>query len=192
MMRHRAVADVGGYHENHCTADDHMLFNRMIMQGYRLAILPEKLLRYRRSAGQMTQTQSSAQQRDALEARRLYVRWLLDEDVAAPMLEQVGALQVAMGEPPADDIAEALLVTRRIREACLRNCDALGQSEINRRSRGALLYHARRLGSAGRQREARLAWREAWRCGRALTADRRVWRVGARLTLDRLAGVASS
>lgn len=191
IMRRTTLEALGGYDESVECADDYDLFTRVLMGGGRVGVLPERLLRYRRTPGQISHSRVEQQREEAAAVRRRYIGWLVGEEPSPDLVEAVAALQVARGAPPgADTLLQAVPLLRRIRRRCAGETGAGEARQMERQSREALLYHTARLREQRRTREAWRLWREAQRCGPDAWRRRAVW--GEAMRLVRAGGGGAS
>lgn len=73
LFRKRAVLDAGGYQYSYNnTVEDYDLWSRLVLRGYRLANLPDALVRYRIHPGQLKATQLRDTIRGVLAVKRKY------------------------------------------------------------------------------------------------------------------------
>lgn len=166
MMRRQRMEEIGAYDPAFLHAEDYDLFTRILMAGGRVAMLPERLIRYRRTAGQISSLHVDQQQSAGAEIRRRYLRWLLNADHPAETIRAATRLQAAHGDSPdTRSLHPALLLVRAIRQECAARADAASAREIAKRVRDALLYHAANLRTQGRLADAGAVWAEAARSG---------------------------
>lgn len=178
IMRRSMLERVGGYRPEIDCADDYDLFTRILEVGGRIGILPERLIRYRRYAGQISNKRVDRQLAQAREVRRRYVSWLTGREVGAEIAEAASELQRQTGRPPPSGLLRgALAVQLAVQRAVAADAPRSERAELRDRSREALLYHARELRRAGRTRDAAAVWRGALTRGGWYRDG--VWREGA-------------
>jgi GT2 family glycosyltransferase len=191
IMRRDMLRRIGGYDASVQCADDHDLFTRVLMHGGRISLLPERLLRYRRSAAQISSARLLEQERESVAVRQRYIGWLTGSAPSAEMVTAVARLQVPFGPSPASgDITGALRVVRRVRR---RSADAgavTGTKDIDQRLLDALIHHVERLREGGRQGDAAKVWWAAVRCGMSAWRRRSLWGEAARLARAGLRQIA--
>lgn len=177
LMRRAPVVAIRGYDAGVPYAQDHDLWTRAVMAGGKAALLPERLTRYRRSAGQITCTRAAEQDQCGLRVRQRYLHWLLGREVP---LEHIDAMRRILGtrgssSPPC--FGEGLWLVQEVRRAMLRRSDRAPRrairreiSEALRREAVAALYYdgtprrsARSLYAAICAAPARLLERRVWR-----------------------------
>ena len=153
LMRRGAVEAVGGYDERFAIAQDYALLARLIESGGRVAILPRRLVRYRRGAGSLTQAQRPEMLEEGSRIRGEYNRWLLGEAVEPHRLER--AVRFFTTDPLSEDDAAHLpatlsLIRRQARAA------ARGGSLAGRRAIRDAVLRQMRFRSDDARREGRL------------------------------------
>lgn len=162
IMRRSMLERVRGYRPEIDCADDYDLFTRILEAGGRIGILPERLLRYRRSEGQISSRRVERQVAQAREVRRRYVSWLSGLDVTAETAEAASELQTPGGDPPSPEmLRRALAVQLAVQRGAETAADRSERADLRDRSRQALLHHARALRRLGRPRDAAAVWRAA-------------------------------
>lgn len=167
-IRRDDLLAIGGYDDDLPCAQDHDLLARLIMSGRRIAVLPRRLVRYRRSERQITHRQGDLQLACGLRVRRRFVPWLLETEHPPPD-ESLEAVRRLLGYEDPRQVAcidEALTLIRALRSRVLRDADAEARRTIDRLLRAALLHQARCLlhEPADVRRSVAFA-RQAWRCG---------------------------
>jgi len=177
MFRRDTVLAVGGYDPNVRYAQDHDLWTRLVMAGGRAAVLRERLLRYRRAPGQITDVKAAEQHEFGLGVRLRYLEWLLGRPVSR--LETEGMMQL-MGWGPVEAVEDPRAAVRLVREVwrrCRRGAEKASRRRIDLETRTALLRRARNCAHEGRAPDvaALLTWSAA-RTGWGSLKDRRVWR----------------
>ena len=176
LFRRTAFDAAGGYQAG--KAEDYDLFARMLVGGAGVGIVPERLVRYRLSAGQMTRASADAQRADAGAVRHRYTAWASGGiESSADLLANVNLLQVPGPTPPADPAAVERAEGLRRRFA---------SPDVNRRARAAYLHHAAAHRRAGSHDAAAALLRAASACGGPMHPG--VLRGRLRATLARLAG----
>lgn len=185
LMRRAPVAALCGYDARVPYAQDHDLWTRVIMAGGKAALLPERLTRYRRTAGQITCTHASEQDECGLGVRQRYLRWILGRDVP---IEQIDAMRRILGDEFSQTIPQfsgGLSLLHEVRRWALRHSSRAAQQEIRRTISHALrrraviaLYHENQPAIAAQSLLA------AVRSAPALLLETRTWR--------RWAGVAKA
>lgn len=160
MMRRETLEAVGGYDDvEH--AEDYDLFTRILIHGGRIDILPARLVRYRRSEGQISARHAGTQREQALWIRRRYVAWLTGRDVTAELAEAASVLQSRNGSLPAPEMLRpAIRLQRAIQRSASRSAPR-GAEEVARAARPLLVHNAMRLRREGRVADAASVWRFA-------------------------------
>lgn len=186
-MRREALDAIGGYDESLPYAQDHDLVARAVLAGRTVAVLPERLLLYRRGAGQVTKSAADEQARCGLTVRRRYLSRLLGEPVGADAAERVRRL-LQPDRPDLGDLRDEVPLAKRLRRRFARDADARGRDAVNRHFRDRLLEHAH--DAVFRRRRPRVAAAltlAAMSSGPATLADSRVWRRFGRIAFAPLA-----
>lgn len=76
LARRELFDRLGGYDASFRYAQDHELVTRAVMQGHRLSVVPEPLVRYRRGPHQVTHRHRAEQERCSLAVRQRHLAWL--------------------------------------------------------------------------------------------------------------------
>jgi GT2 family glycosyltransferase len=120
MVRADFIRGLGGYDSRFEVAQDYDLWARVVAAGGKLAVLPERLLRYRMSASQMTARRRPVMDREVLEIAFRQTRWALQEP-ELPLEAVREMLRVYHGEPEPSPAAvqRGLALARRVTEACV-------------------------------------------------------------------------
>jgi hypothetical protein len=162
------------------------------MAGGRIDILPERLVRYRRSPGQISARRVERQLEQAPAIRGRYVRWLAGEDAAPPVVEASAALQAPGAPPPAHELLRAALgLQLAVRDGAVTRGERSDRKLVESHGRSALLSHVEKLRAAGRTRDAAAVWRAALRIG-AGWRDARTARAALGLLRSALVGAFST
>jgi hypothetical protein len=158
------------------------------MAGHTLAVLPRRLLRYRRSPGQVSTRNRAEQWRLGMEVRRRYGEWLLGRPLDTAHLD--GMFRV-LGWLDLDDVVDlpaSLSLVREMRDRCRRDCAPATRGRIDQVIREALIRQARRYAPVRPAFAAALARTALLGTGWRGAVDRRFWRVlagAARRTIRR-------
>ncbi|BCW98659.1 MAG: hypothetical protein KatS3mg024_1486 [Armatimonadota bacterium] len=110
-----AVRSIGGYDPAYPCAQDYDLWVRLALQGHGFACVPEILIRYRSSPGQISTARRAEQARYATRAAERYVEAKLGWAPGAPQMAAYRAiLDGASPFPPDLDLDEGLATLRKI------------------------------------------------------------------------------
>ena len=151
-VRRSAYERHGGYDESHRATEDYDLWCRLVAAGGRLGVVEERLVRYRRRAGQLSSVHAGHQRATAVETATAYLSATLGRTVDAGHVAAMRLL-LSWDRPDAasiggDALAGALRLMRDHRRAALgrasRRARALADAEVA----GHLLRHGGRWLSA--------------------------------------------
>ena len=186
MMRRAAVDAVAGYDAAVPVTQDHDLFTRIIMHGGGVGILPEPLLRYRRTAGQISSARAGEQRQHGLGVRRRYVAWALGEnlgDAATNVMWEMMSLQPL---PPGGAAKLAASLALRLADRFARDATRGVRRRIRRRLCRAMAVQARMQMSAGNKAGGDALLRAAASLGATAWWPAEVWNHAARAVASRL------
>lgn len=179
LMRREQVLRLGGYDPAFPYAQDHDLWTRVIRAGGKVALLPEKLTRYRRSGGQITRTRAAEQDRCGLAVRQRYLQWLLDTPVEIAAIDAMRRILRRDAPESIADLPAGLYLLHRVCRVLARRSGPAGRRAVRQTIYEILRWHAfaalyqagdpalslRMLGAAVRRRPAQLLnlgiWRQA-------------------------------
>lgn len=143
MMRPDFIRGLGGYDPRFEVAQDYDLWARAVAAGGRLAVLPERLLRYRVSENQMTARRRDVMNREVLEISHRQTRWLLREPVL-PVEAVREMLRVHHGEPEPcpEALRRGLALALRMTEAYVARAEPQDRAAIRDFAADALVFGA--------------------------------------------------
>lgn len=157
IMRREILDVVGGYDEVEF-AEDYDLFTRILIHGGRIDTLPERLVRYRRTKGQISARHAGKQREQARWIRRRYIAWLTESEVSEELAETASALQTRTGALPApEELGPAIQLQRAIQRGAAEPVPG-GAARVAQAARPVLLHHAVRLRREGRVANAASIW----------------------------------
>lgn len=171
LMRRSLLDRIGGYRAEIECADDYDLFTRMIMAGGRVDILPERLIRYRRSGGQISERRVIQQRAEAREVRRAYVSWLTGTEPSHDLVMASAELQARGDSPSPELLKPGLDLQRAVQRGAAAGLPPAERRSLYEHARHALLHHATKLRETGRRRDAFAVWRAVLGSGRGWTRD---------------------
>lgn len=171
LMRRSMLDRVGGYRAEIECADDYDLFTRVIMTGGRVDILPERLIRYRRSGGQISARRVSQQRAEAREVRRAYVSWLSGAEPSHELVTASAQLQARGNPPSAELLKPGVALQRAVQRGAAAGLPRAARRSLYEHTRHTLLHHATKLRESGRHRDAYAVWKAALGSGRGWTHD---------------------
>jgi GT2 family glycosyltransferase len=178
-LRRSALAAVGGYDVDTLAMEDYELWTRMVSAGHPLGVVPERLVRYRRRRGSITNQHADHQQARAVPVARQYMADVMDTPVDEADVRMMRRL-LDWDDLAPTDATSALRLMARWRRATLGHAAAAARAAADAEvaehllRRGRLWLrdgpaHAKTLATCvlrlphHRVEGARLWW-QAWRC----------------------------
>lgn len=196
MARVEALRSIGGYDPAYSCAQDYDIWVRLALEGHRFACLPEVLIRYRSSAGQISTARRAEQARYAARAAERYVKAKLGwTPEAGQMAAYRAILDAASAFPPELDLDEGIATLRSVFRDFSRHMPAESRAAVQAYIRDRALATAALSRRSSPAVCARLARAMA---GPLMggTLDWRVWMLLASAarhrTLQRIPGKAAS
>ena len=184
-VRVEALKSVGGYDPAYPCSQDYDLWVRLALQGHRFACLPEVLIRYRSSAGQISTARRTEQARFAEKAAERYLQCKLGWTPDADSMSAYRAILVGQPALPGNLSVDKGLTTLRkvVRDSCCR---------LSKEDRTAVQAYVRACALAVASRSKAVAPDIASRIARAMMEplmggllDRKAWRLLAIAALYR-------
>lgn len=165
MVRRHVLRSAGSYaNEPHNSpADDYQMLTHLLMRDHAMAVLPERLVRYRRTDGNMSATRAGEQVSYADKFARDYVAWLLRVPTASLTVDDVAQMRRLMmwNAPPPTDTAAAVHLAHLIWRACEPAMPGGIREKVREELSGHLLRHYDYL--LAKRPRAALAVLRVWR-----------------------------
>lgn len=153
MVRREAYDRMGGYNEAYPATEDYELWTRMLSGGFSLGIVPQRLVRYRRRRGSITDTHRELQRNVGLRIATAYINTVVppkcSESSVALMRTLLSWAPIEAQAPATCDVRKALDLMWAIRMATVAKTNGAALRAADREVARHLSRHAhRRLADA--------------------------------------------
>ena len=149
MFRRADVAAVGGYDPSYPATEDYELWTRLVAAGRPIGVVPRRLIRYRRRAGQLSDVHGERQRAVGSAIATRYVSRVLGKPCApravAAMRSLLSWRPVDPATLSADSVREALALMWELRRALLGRAAAAARTAADAEVGAHLLRQGRRL-----------------------------------------------
>lgn len=147
-LRRKAVVDAGGYDAAYPATEDYELWTRLVAAGRKLGVVEQRLVRYRRRSGSISDTNRERQKSVGRRISTRYVGQLLgrpaDEATVGVMKTLLSWEQLAAATPPAQ-VAAALALMAAFRRHTLTRATPRARQSADAEVAGHLLRQGRLL-----------------------------------------------
>jgi hypothetical protein len=143
MFRRDIVNAAGGYDPNFQYSQDYELWTRLLMKGVGIASLPQYLLRYRITGGNVFLTRQDKQDTCALEAGHRYVQWLLRHEVPLQQVRQMRLILSKRRLLSRPSLQAGMALSDELRVNAEMKCRSRNSSEIRKLLSDLIIAFAR-------------------------------------------------
>jgi glycosyltransferase involved in cell wall biosynthesis len=143
MIRRDVLTTLGGYDESYPATEDYELWTRMVDAGYPLGVVPQRLVRYRRRSGSITDTNRERQRGVGLQIAARHVNEVLGAPRSPDVVEVMRTL-LSWGRPDPDlrtpgRIRDALKLMYDLRRRILKDAARAARAAADEEVAGHLL-----------------------------------------------------